>query len=271
MPGAAALPPEGVAWVEAAFARELATLTFSEISRSLASLTQDYVQRRARLAGRAALAGRGKRAAFALYYAPRHYAVVRHALLQLGLEACQVPLIVDLGCGSAVAGAAWSGLYVPRPAVLGVDPAAWALVEAQATCSALAVPLRTVRATASRLRWPRGPLGVVAGWMVNELEEAPRAALLAVLARRAASGDALLVVEPLATRITPWWPEWSAHFAAWGGRADVWRCTAELPAPVVELGRAARLDPRELGGRTLWLPPRGTGPRAAQEPVRSAS
>jgi hypothetical protein len=263
-----AIPAEFEAWVESSFQRALGELSWSEIARSLAALTQDYVQRRSRLGARAALAGRGKRAAFALYYAPRHYLVVHGVLQQLGAGACPLPQIVDLGCGSGVAGAAWSALHAPRPAVLGVDPAAWSLAEAKITCRALQVPLRTVHATAARLRWPRPPLGVVAAWMVNELDAAARSGLLASLRRGAAAGNALLIVEPLATRIAPWWEEWAVQWAALGGRADEWHLDSPLPERVAELGRSAGLDPRQLGARTLWLAPRANG--AVQAPAAAS-
>jgi hypothetical protein len=63
----------------------------------------------------------------------------------------------------------------------------------------------------------------------------------------------VLIVEPLARRALTWWDEWSAVFAAAGGRQDEWRFEAALPASVAELGRAAGLDPRTLGGRSLFL------------------
>lgn len=269
--GAATLPAEFAAWVEEAFARAQASLTWSEIARALASLTQDYVQRRGRLARASTLAGRGKRAAFALYYAPRHYAVVRAVLTALGAAAHRVPQIVDLGCGNGVAGAAWAGMYDEPPVVLGVDPAGWVLAEARGTCRALGVPFRAVHGPAGRLRWPRPPLAVVAAWMVNELDDAARDALLGDLEVGVGRGDAVLVVEPLATRIAPWWPEWSARFRSWGGRADAWRCEVALPEPVSALGRSAGLDPGELGARTLWVPQRPERMAGAQARDRSAS
>lgn len=269
--GENATPPEFAAWVESSFERALGELTWSEIARALASLTQDYVQRRHRLGQPAVLAGRGKRAAFALYYAPRHYIVVRHVLLQVGALAHPVPRVVDLGCGTGVAGAAWSALFAARPPVLGVDPSAWALEAARGSYRALGVPARTVRGTAARLRWPRPPFGIVAAWMVNELDDPERATLLATLGRGAETGNGLLVVEPLSKRITPWWAEWSARGAALGGRSDEWRCEAPLPERVMQLGRSAGLDPRELGARTLWVPPRPAGSGASQGRAEFAS
>jgi len=64
----------------------------------------------------------------------------------------------------------------------------------------------------------------------------------------------VLIIEPIARRATPWWPHWSARFAASGGRADEWRFPSTLPVRQQSLARAAGLDPRELTARSLYLP-----------------
>ena len=63
--------------------RHLADLTFPEVSRSLRALSSGYVERRTRLTEGAPLAGRGKRAAFALFYGPLHFLIVRHIATSL--------------------------------------------------------------------------------------------------------------------------------------------------------------------------------------------
>jgi len=181
-----------------------------------------------------ALDGRGKRAAFALYYAPRHYLLVRAALDAVATASAapwRPDCIVDLGCGTGVAGAAWSAGFAPPVAVVGVDSQAWTLDESRITYRDLGIPGRTVRSPIERLRWPRGRLAIVAAFTVNELDAPARARLGAALGVRATAGDAILVVEPLAKHATPWWPEWTQRFAGHG------------------------LDPRDLGCRCLWVPP----------------
>jgi hypothetical protein len=242
-------------WVAARFERGLAELQWAEIARALVALSSDYVHRRERLPR--ALAGRGKRAAFALYYAPRHLVIVREVLRALTDAAARQPrTILDLGCGTGGAGAAWSAVLTNAVPVLGVDAQAWAVDEARDTYRTLGLRARTVRTTIERLRWPAGPLGIVAAFTINEMSAAARGRLLPVLVERARGGDAVLVVEPLATRVSPWWPAWERTFAARGGRADLWRFDVMLPEPVEALGRSAGLDPRDLGCRSLWLPPR---------------
>jgi hypothetical protein len=81
--------------------------------------------------------------------------------------------------------------------------------------------------------------------------------LLDVLAGLVGRGSAVLIVEPLAGFVTPWWPAWRQRFEALGGRADEWRFTAELPPVVQRLDRAAGLDHRELTGKSLWIAPSG--------------
>src|SRR5204862_2507726 len=95
-------------WVDASERRHLAELTFPEVSRALRALSSAYVERRHRLNGVAALGGAGKRAAFALFYAPLHFLLVRHIVDSLPQAKRRVSTIVDLGCGTGAAGAAWT-------------------------------------------------------------------------------------------------------------------------------------------------------------------
>jgi hypothetical protein len=91
---------------------------------------------------------------------------------------------------------------------------------------------------------------------VNELTQAEREPLVAGLARAGAAGAGLLVLEPLARRVAPWWPR---LLGACGPRARelVLRRAVERPAAVAALDAAAGLDHRELRARVLWLQPMG--------------
>ena len=104
---------------------------------------------------------------------------------------------------------------------------------------------------------PSPPSGVLAAFTVNELDAAPRDRLLARLLDGPGHGLRVLVVEPLARRLAPWWDGWERGFTAAGGRADQWRLDEPLPETVALLGRAAGLDPAGLGARSLFLPGRG--------------
>lgn len=242
------------AWVEAMLTRHLKELTLREVGRALKQLTQDYVQQRHRLSGEA-FDGRGKRAAFALYYGTRHFLLVREVLKRLSAPVhAAAGGIADLGCGTGVAGAAWALHYGKPPRILGCDVNAWALDEARHTFADLGLRGGALRSDVSRLRWPESPLAVVAAFTVNELADAERARLQQRLLAEAASGGQVLIVEPLARPITKaWWDDWAAVFQKAGGRADEWHFDLPVPERIHVLGKAAGLNPRELGARTLWL------------------
>ena len=72
------------AYLAALEARHRAELTFAEIRRALQALSSLYVERRVRMPGGDALAGAGKRAAFALYYGPLHFLLVREIVRAFG-------------------------------------------------------------------------------------------------------------------------------------------------------------------------------------------
>jgi hypothetical protein len=112
---------------------------------------------------------------------------------------------------------------------------------------------RTRHGDVATIQLPK-PATCLAAFTVNELAGDARRLLLPRLLARAQEGDRVLVVEPIAGFVAPWWKDWRQAFEAAGGRHDEWRVRAELPAIVAKLDRAAGLNHRELKGRSLWLP-----------------
>ncbi len=167
--------------------------------------------------------------------------------------------ILDLGCGTGVAGAAWALALADfsqarPPTILGCDANDWAVAEARHTFANLGLRGGALRTEIARLRWPKGPLAAVAAFTINELPPAQRQTLQKRLLDEAAAGGQVLVLEPLARPITKaWWDDWAAVFKKHGGRADEWHFDLPLPERMHVLGKAAGLNPRELGARTLWL------------------
>ena len=239
-------------WVDATFERWLAQLTHQEIARALKALTRDYVQRRTRLRGKA-LDGRGKRAAFALYYGMRHFILVREVVAALDLSHDSPAQILDLGCGTGVGGAAWGLLCAGEPKITGVDLSPDLLREAALTYRTLELSGRTVCCHLSKLRWPRTAAHIIAAFTINELDEAVRERVWGELVKQKSLGGRTLIVEPLATRITPWWCQWAQRAEGLGGRADEFHFEVELPERVHLLGKSAGLRPERLGARTLCI------------------
>src|SRR6266550_1163595 len=130
-------------WMEALEARHLADLTFPEVSRALRALSSAYVQRRSRLAAGAALDGAGKRAAFALFYGPLHYLLLRDIVGALPGATRRLPGFADLGCGTGAAGAAWASVCQPAAEGVGIDRHPWALAEAARTYREFGLAART--------------------------------------------------------------------------------------------------------------------------------
>ena len=240
-------------WLVALETRHLQDLTFQEVARSLRALSSCYVERRGRLAGGQALEGRGKRAAFALFYAPLHLITTAHIAQALGLRVAVGGTLVDIGCGTGAASAGWALVDSDVP-ILGIDRSHWAVREAEWTWRALGLEGRAVCGDVTRLRLPRRPLSCVAAFTVNELTVSTRDALKRRLVDVARDGHSILVVEPIAGGVTPWWEEWRHAFAAAGGEERTWRFRAELPEIVRRLDRAAGLNHSELTARTLSIP-----------------
>jgi SAM-dependent methyltransferase len=240
-------------WLRALEARHLADLTFPEVRRALQALSSLYVERRGKLSEGAAFDGAGKRAAFALYYGPLHFLLVREIVRALGAARGAARTIVDLGCGTAAAGAAWALESGGRARVVGVDRNGWALEEARRTAHDLGLDATFRRGDAVEVPLEGAGVGIVAAFCVNELDGPARDRLREKLLGAARAGSLVLVVEPIARRPVPWWGGWSEAFLASGGRDDSWRFRLDLPELLAKFDRAAGLDHRELTARSLWM------------------
>jgi len=273
MTGAIAEPGDAAgAWLKALEARYLADLRPVEVARALRALSSAYVERRGRLSQGAALDGAGKRAAFALFYGPLHFLLVRAILGEVEphenpprppvsddvnaprpQEGASADLIVDLGCGTGVAGAAWALACGPATRVLGIERHPWAADQARWTCRTLGIAADIRCGDLARVRLPSRASGIVAAYTVNELPPDSRERLLRELLAAHARGTRVLVIEPIAKSHAPWWPSWAEAVGAAGGREDTWRFPLDLPGITGRLDRAAGLDHREVTGRSLYL------------------
>jgi hypothetical protein len=236
--------------------RHLGELTFAEVRKGVQALSSLYVERRGKLGTGAALDGAGKRAGFALYYGPLHLLTVCEIAKALGATRLSRPQLVDLGCGTLAAGAGWA-LAVREAGnpveLLGVEKNGWAAGEARFTLGALGLSGKVVREDVLRFEIPARAGAVLAAFTANELDDAGREQLLGILLEAAARGTAVLVVEPLAKKNLAWWGDWEKAFRSRGGRADEWRFEVPLPERLRLLDKAAGLDHRRLGARSLYV------------------
>ncbi|RPI25984.1 MAG: class I SAM-dependent methyltransferase [Acidobacteria bacterium] len=240
------------AWYAALEQRHLKALTFQEVRHALQALSSLYVERRQQSGAGKALDSAGKRAAFSLFYAALHLLEVSYVADQLNLKDFPIDSLTDLGCGTGTGGIAWSlelGGSVPLTAV---DQNTWVLEEARWNFRQLGVKGEARQADLARCSLPPSG-GVLLAFTVNELDEAARGTLLQRLRRR--RGQGLLIVEPIARRVSPWWDKWAEIFQKEGGKEDQWRFTPPMPERLRLLDKAAGLDHRELTCRSLWVAP----------------
>jgi protein-L-isoaspartate O-methyltransferase len=240
-------------WVQALEARHLADLRVAEVTRALRALSSAYVERRHKVASGGALDTAGKRAAFALFYAPLHFLATQHVLEALNPPPPATSSILDLGCGTGAAGAAWAIAKGGTAKITGIDRHPWAVQEAKWTYRELRLRGSARQGDLSRI--PRfGPGGsIIAAYLLNEMPEAARVSLEDQLFVAAGSGVRLLILEPIARSIAPWWERTAARFRSIGGRADEWRFAVDLPPLLRTLDHAAGLNHRELKLRTIFV------------------
>lgn len=240
-------------WLGELEARHLADLRVQEVTRALRALSARYVTRRGEDLQRS-LDTRGKRAAFALYYAPLHFLTTDLIVRALGAHAPAPASILDIGCGTGAAGAAWAIAAGGTPQITGFDRHPWAVDEARWTYGALRLDGRARRGDVARLPAQRKGLAIVAAYLLNELEDESRASLVDALLEAAGNGARILIIEPISRSVSPWWDTTASRLASVGGRANEWRFPVDLPPLVRLLDKAAGLDHRELTARSIYVP-----------------
>ena len=240
-------------WLAGLERRHLAELRVPEVTRALRALSSAYVQRRHKVASGSTLDSAGKRAAFALFYGPLHFIAVSHVVDALGAGDPPPASILDIGCGTGVAGAAWASSAGRASAVTGIDRHPWAVDEARRTYTDLGIRGYARVGDVARLPPLEARDAVIAAYVLNELAPATRAKVEDHLLAAAARGARVLIVEPIARRVTPWWNETAARILALRGRSDEWRIPVDLPPMLRLFDKAAGLNHRELTMRTLYI------------------
>src|SRR6185503_8123930 len=244
-------------WVAALEKRHLANLRLPELTRALRALSSAYVERRHTVRRGGPLDSAGKRAAFALFYAPLHFLAATHVIRALDGPLTPPPSsVLDVGCGTGAAGAAWAVACGGSPVVTGIDRHPWAVDEARWTYRMLELNGSGRQVDVGRLpRLDRGG-AAIAAYVLNELAPDLRTRVLEHLLAASDHGVRVLVLEPIARGVAPWWDDAAAQAVKTGGRADQWRFHAQLPPLLQTLDKAAGLDHRELTVRSIWLPGR---------------
>ncbi len=248
------------AWMDALFRRHIDPLGMPAFLKAVRALSVRYVERRHLLGERSPIDSAGKRAAFAAFFAPLHFITLQTITQELRLGETPLKTVVDLGCGTGIAGAVWALTLSTQPALIGIDVNPWAVDETNWTWGTLGLRGRARRGdvlkTCMQMREPSSrsasaQMGIVLAWTVNELSDDARRALLPLLLDLSRRGSLVLVVEPIAQRAAPWWNEWAAAFTAAGGTAKDWMIDRELPERLAELDRAAGFRRDDLRARSL--------------------
>ena len=253
------LDPRVSSWLAAVVDRHEGPFASPEFLRAIRALSVRYVERRSELHEKNPLDSAGKRAAFAGFYAPLHFLVVRAIAQALGFGPGTFDAVLDLGCGTGVAAAALTGVG-STSRITGIDRQAWTLDEARWNWQQLGLRGRTVRGDMVRsaenlARHPiarRAATMIVLGWSVNELGASERSRVLASLMEAWRMGRAVLVIEPVSRRAVPWWDEWVASFASPETRVDDWAFPGRLPPPLDRLDEGAGFDRDALKARSLY-------------------
>jgi hypothetical protein len=248
------------AWMQALRERHVQPLGRPAFLKAVRALSSLYVERRQVLDSRSVVDSAGKRAAFAAFFAPFHFLATRLIVQNLRLADVRVDTIIDLGCGTGAAGAAWALAFTDRPTLAGIDVSPWAVEETNWTWRTLGLAGHAHRADvgntiirmrqASRRSSCKGT-AIVLGWTVNELRDHARRRLLPALLGLAKQDASILIVEPISRRAAPWWDEWVATFGEAGGVAREWDVEIGATGELADLDRDAGFRRESLRVRTI--------------------
>jgi SAM-dependent methyltransferase len=244
--------------VDAAHARWARGLEFRELRRGAQAVSDVYVHKRksGAIAQRAA-DGRGKRAAFIVYYGGLHLLLVQHWMEQR--PAPIVERVLDHGCGPGVVGAAaarWCGgarLTASDRVGRHLEVASW-------TGRHFGLKVQTRKQNLpGAIGIPSVPSLLIFGWVLNELSDPERQSSIERMARAIRAGSGALVFAPLSLRASPWWPDLARSLRrvrADGLIEEEYRFQPDRPRLIADLDRATRLNHQSLGARVLYVPPR---------------
>src|SRR5205085_7670870 len=110
---------------------------------------------------------------FAMYFGPLHFLLVREIIRALDARVPSGMTLVDLGCGTGVAGAAWATSALLTSKVIGIDRHPWVLGECKCTYRELGVQGATKSADVATVKLPQRT-AVIAAFTINELDPAVR-------------------------------------------------------------------------------------------------
>lgn len=245
-------------WLSNRTAAAEAELSFRQIRQGVQAVQKDYLSRmRGQALPNKPLEGRAKRAAFATFYAAIHFRTVQSWVEEHPLQPRNgLNRIIDLGCGTGAVGSAVALSIEPHPSVLGLDRSPWAVAEARETYRSFGLQGSAQRATLPG-GLPRGSRGelMVAGWSINELDDAARDRLKTAIENGLERGAGLLIFEPISERISPWWSSWQSSLSRWGTEEHRFKCHWERPEWVARMDKAARMDHRILSARVFSREP----------------
>ena len=251
------------AWLADAVQRHSRELEFREIRKGVQAVSDLYVERRPGVdLGARALEGRGKRAALATYFGPLHFLTLHHLLTAVGpARLGPVRRVLDLGCGTGAAGAATAATLAAddttteAPRIVGLDRSGFVLAEARQCYAHFGLEAQTLRGQlpAAIPEIGAGDL-LVFGWSVNELGTRARGELWDTLVGALGRGARLLLLEPLAGPVSPWWRAWARGLSPLGVEEPRHKVQVVLPEWIARLDKAAALDHRTLGARVLVGP-----------------
>jgi hypothetical protein len=243
-------------WVDAAHEQWARGLEFRELRRGAQAVSDLYVHKRKAggLSDKAAN-GRGKRAAFVVYFGGLHLLLVQAWMAEV--EPPSLDTVWDFGCGPGIVGAAaarWAGgarLTATDRVGAHLEVAAWTARQLGVKARTMKVGLPEAVARVSR------PSLLTFGWVLNELTDADRDATVDALASKLQKGCSALIFAPLSLRASPWWPDVARRLRR-ATSADLheaeFRFQPNRPQCIADLDRATRLNHHTLGARVLFVP-----------------
>lgn len=188
------------------------------------------------------------------YYGVMHALIVQAIAAYFHIQQWPFQRLIDIGCNTGVAGLTLCAQLPTITSYIGLEPQRWAAKKAKQFQLACAIPGKIFSGTGLTWQPQKGDL-ILLSFVLNEMTESQRKVLHSKLLHHLEKGAGILIIEPIARHITPWWDSWLQSFLPWSySQANLQKAwPVQTPQMWFESHHGAGFHHQRWKARSLWI------------------